>query len=82
MIALQIVQFIACIFTLAVGLLELNSMGKQTPPLVRYSMLILLAGVAGGVETAFHPVGIFQCITYVGVAGMISWEAAMFGMKA
>lgn len=65
---LSIIQAVAALYVLGVGLFALNRMGPETRHLVRFAYITLVGGAAAAIVSCFSPRDIFDCVFAVGVA--------------
>lgn len=65
---IQIVQIVASMYVMGVGLLALNRMSHSTRHAVRWAYVALVAGAASSVASCFVARDVFECIFTVGVA--------------
>jgi len=68
MIIVPIIQALAGLYVLAVGLIALNHMGVHTANRVRISYLALTSGSLAAIASAFGNPGIAESIFVTGVA--------------
>jgi hypothetical protein len=68
MAIVSIIQAVAALYVLGVGLLALNRMSHATRHLVRFAYVALVGGAAAAVLSCFSQRDIFDCVFAVGVA--------------
>jgi hypothetical protein len=68
MAIVSIIQAVAAIYVLGVGLCALNKMSAATRHVVRFAYVALVGGAAAAILSCFAPRDIFDCVFAVGVA--------------
>lgn len=68
MTIISIIQGLAALYVLLIGLCSLNRMGPRTRHLVRYSYVALTTGALACLASCFYNRDLFGCAFAVGVA--------------
>lgn len=68
MVIFSIIQGLAALYVLLVGLCTINRMGPRTRHLVRLSYIALAAGALAAIVSCVYSRDLFNCLFAVGVA--------------
>ncbi|KQW96986.1 hypothetical protein ASC94_09265 [Massilia sp. Root418] len=81
-VVFSIIQGLAALYVLCVGLGALNRMGGNTQLVVRWSYIALTAGALAALVSCFYSRDLFECLFALGVAAHFAFNRRKFRSHA